>query len=153
MRYQHSFNNWMTPTNITSSPADSSITIKFVNDVGHHCPIELSCDDVRRLISTLQQHVEWIDDDRDGQINFDVFADRFSEAFTRLERDHGFNLVRLLDLRRALPEFTRKQFDNGLNHLRRNKLFTLSSGQSRKEEEREAAILENGSLLMFVSRR
>ena len=62
-------------------------------------------------------------------------------------------MVHLLHLRRALPEFTRKQFDNGLSHLRRSKLFSLSSGQSPKEEEREAAILENGLLLMFVSRR
>lgn len=86
------------------------------------------------------------------------FAPAFRAAFDRLDRQNrSSNFVRLLDLRRALPQFDRARFDAGLRQLRVDQEFTLDSHEGRlrplTEEEMEGGIREAGSLLVYVSRR
>ena len=85
------------------------------------------------------------------------FVKHFEEAFDRLDRTEGrLNFVSLVDLRRELPEYNPAQFDAGIKELRRRRIFTLSSAEGRfgiSEDQKNAAILEAGSLLLFVSRR
>lgn len=86
------------------------------------------------------------------------FATAFRAAFDRLDRQSRLtNFVRLLDLRQALPEFDRAQFDAGLRQLRIDGEFTLDTHEGRHgpltEPEREAGVREAGSLLVYVSRR
>ena len=84
------------------------------------------------------------------------FARMFDEAFEKVDREkeaHG--LVSLVWLREALP-VERDQFDEELNHLRRTGRYTLTAAESRQgvsPEEREAGIIEQGSLLLYVSKR
>ncbi len=84
------------------------------------------------------------------------FARHFEEAFDRLDRERGsHNLVSLVGLRRALP-VDRAAFDAELQRLRREGRYSLSAAEGRhgiSPEERDAAIPEDGSLLLFVSRR
>ncbi len=83
-------------------------------------------------------------------------ASAFDAAFDRLDRQKGsHNLVNLLDLRRAVPA-DRAAFDAGLQQLRRDGRYTLGTAEGRHgvtPEEREAGIVEEGALLLFVSRR
>jgi hypothetical protein len=85
------------------------------------------------------------------------FAERFNDAFEQLDRRQGnFNLVKLLDLREALADVPREQFDKELRHLRVAGRYGLSGAESRwgiSQAERDAGIHEAGSLLMLVSRR
>ena len=85
------------------------------------------------------------------------FARHFEEAFDRLDRTDGrLNFVSLIDLRRELSGFNREQFDEGIKGLRRSRKFSLSAAEGRlgiSEDQKNAAILEAGSLLLFVSRR
>jgi hypothetical protein len=84
------------------------------------------------------------------------FARAFDEAFDRINRHKGgHNLVGLQELRRLLPS-ARAEFDDGLRRLRLAGRYTLSAAEGRhgiSPEEREASILEDGSLLLYVSRR
>jgi hypothetical protein len=84
------------------------------------------------------------------------FEQLFEEAFTRLNREHGsHNHVSLVALREAVP-VDRATFDAGLQQLRRNGRYSLSAAEGRhgiSPEEQEAAIREDGSLLLFVSRK
>jgi hypothetical protein len=84
------------------------------------------------------------------------FARCFEEVFERLDRERGsHNLVSLVGLRRALP-VERATFDAELQRLRRAGRYSLSAAEGRhgiSPEERDAAIAEDGSLLLFVSRR
>jgi hypothetical protein len=84
------------------------------------------------------------------------FARRFEEAFAHLDREHGsHNHVSLVDLRRSLP-VDRAAFDAGVQQLRRAGRYGLSAAEGRhglSADEREAGIIEDGSLLLFVSRR
>ena len=84
------------------------------------------------------------------------FARRFEEAFAHLDREHGsHNHVSLVELRRAVP-VDRAAFDAGLQQLRRAGRYGLSAAEGRhglSAEERDAGITEDGSLLLFVSRR
>jgi hypothetical protein len=65
--------------------------------------------------------------------------------------------VLLHDLRRALPDIPRPEFDERLNDLRRSKLFSLDSADGRHvrltPEQLEAGIREANSLLVYVARR
>jgi hypothetical protein len=86
------------------------------------------------------------------------FAGAFRAAFEQLDRRNGStNFVKLFDLRRALAEFSRDEFDSGLRKLRVDNEFSLDSHEglygSLTPEEREAGIHEAGSLLIYVSRR
>jgi hypothetical protein len=84
------------------------------------------------------------------------FASTFGEAFDRLDRARGgMNFVSLVDLRRALP-LDRETFDTGLRELRRSGRFTLNAAEGRHgltPEEQEAAVREEGTLLLHVSRK
>jgi hypothetical protein len=84
------------------------------------------------------------------------FPRLFEEAFDRLDRARGSpNLVSLVSLRRELP-VGRAAFDAELQRLRRAGRYSLSAAEGRhgiSPEERDAAIPEDGSLLLFVSRR
>jgi hypothetical protein len=79
----------------------------------------------------------------------------FDEAFERLDRERGHNFVNLVDLRRAVPT-DRATFDTELQNLRRAGRYTLSGAEGRdgiSPEENLAGIREEGSLLLYVSRR
>jgi hypothetical protein len=84
------------------------------------------------------------------------FAKAFDEAFYWLDRRGGsHNFVSLVDLRRALP-FDRDTFDSELRRLRRANRYLLSAAEGRHgvgPEERQAGIIEDGTLLLYVSRR
>jgi hypothetical protein len=86
------------------------------------------------------------------------FAEALRMAFEQLDRrNRATNFVKLADLRRALAEFGRDEFDSGLRTLRLNGEFALDSHEglhgSLTPEEREAGVREAGSLLIYVSRR
>jgi hypothetical protein len=85
-----------------------------------------------------------------------AFAVRFDEAFARLDRQHGaHNHVSLVELRQSIP-IDRAVFDAGLQQLRRAGRYSLSAAEGRHgldAAERDAAIHEDGSVLLFVSRR
>jgi hypothetical protein len=84
------------------------------------------------------------------------FAHAFDETFRRLdEQSRSHNFVSLLELRRGLP-FDREAFDAGLRELRRAGRYTLSAAEGRQgvsPEEQEAGIIEDGALLLYVSRK
>jgi hypothetical protein len=84
------------------------------------------------------------------------FARAFDEAFQRIDRHKGgHNFVSLLDLRRLLPA-ARAEFDAGLRQLRLAGRYTLSAAEGRhgvSPEEREAGVVEDGTLLLYVSSR
>jgi hypothetical protein len=86
------------------------------------------------------------------------FAQAFREAFEQLDRRNGStNSVKLADLRHALSDFSREEFDAGLRQLRIDGLFSLDSHEglhgSLTHEERESGVREAGSLLVYASRR
>jgi hypothetical protein len=89
--------------------------------------------------------------------DFHEFQRRFEAAFAELDRRHGgHNFVSLAELRRALPDVARTDFDRHLRQLRIEERFTLSGAQSRDgipADVREAGISEAGHLLTYVSRR
>ena len=84
------------------------------------------------------------------------FAAAFDGAFQRLDREHGgHNFVSLVELRRAVPA-AQEAFDAGLRQLRLAGRYTLSAAEGRHgltPEERGAGIVEDGALLLYVSRK
>ena len=84
------------------------------------------------------------------------FARTFDEAFRQLDRQRGgHNHVSLVDLRRAVA-VDRPTFDAGLQDLRRAGRYTLSAAEGRHgitPADQEAGVHEDGSLLLYVSRR
>jgi hypothetical protein len=80
----------------------------------------------------------------------------FGEAFERLDQERGsHNLVSLVGLRQAVP-VERALFDERFQQLRREGRYSLSAAEGRhgvSAEEREAGFTENGTLLLYVSRR
>jgi len=86
------------------------------------------------------------------------FAEAFRHAFERIDRNTGSrNFVKLADLRRVLSEFSRDEFDAGLQRLRLAREFTLDSHEglhgTLTMEEREAGVRDGGSLLVYACRR
>ena len=86
------------------------------------------------------------------------FARDFARAFERLDRASGNkNYVLLHDLRRALPDVDRTEFDSRLKELRLAKQFTLDSPDGRHvrltPEQLDAGIREGSSNLVYVARR
>jgi hypothetical protein len=85
-----------------------------------------------------------------------AFSQAFDEVFVRLDRAAGgHNFVSLADLRPAL-NVERTVFDAGLREMRRAGQFTFSAAEGRHglgEAERAAGITEDGTLLLYVSRR
>jgi hypothetical protein len=84
------------------------------------------------------------------------FQRDFEEAFQQIDRRHGsHNFVSLVSLRRALPA-PRGAFDTELRKLRLAGRYSLSAAEGRQgltPEERDAAVLEDGTLLLYVSKR
>jgi hypothetical protein len=84
------------------------------------------------------------------------FAARFDEEFIRLDRLHGsHNFVWLSDLRRSLSEFSREQFDGGVNKLREARRYQLNAAEGRSgtsSEQLEASIVEIGVRYIAISR-
>jgi hypothetical protein len=84
------------------------------------------------------------------------FARAFDEAFQRLDRQRGaHNFVSLVDLRRAVP-VPHATFDAGLRQLRQAGRYSLSAAEGRHglhPDQREAGIMEDGTLLLYVSRK
>jgi len=84
------------------------------------------------------------------------FTGAFEDAFSRLDRQAGgYNFVSLADLRPAVP-CDRAVFDTGLRELRLAGRYTLSAAEGRHGltlAEREAGVNEDGTLLLFVSRK
>jgi hypothetical protein len=86
------------------------------------------------------------------------FAREFAREFDRLDRASGNNnYVLLHDLRRAMPDMDRAEFDSRLRELRVAKLFTLDSPDGRHvrltPEQLDAGIREGSSNLVYVARR
>lgn len=85
------------------------------------------------------------------------FEQAFNNAFEVIDRrTGGHNFVSLVDLRAMLDAFSRTRFDSELRRLRSEQKYTLSSTQSRhgiRGAEREAAIQEEGLMLLHVTRR
>ncbi len=84
------------------------------------------------------------------------FARAFDEVFGRLDRQAGgYNFVSLVELRPAVP-CERTAFDAGLREPRLAGRYTLSAAEGRHgltADERQAGINEDGTLLLFVSRK
>jgi hypothetical protein len=83
-------------------------------------------------------------------------SEAFDAAFRQLDRQAGsHNFVSLVELRQSLP-VPREAFDAELRRLRLAGRYTLSAAEGRhgtSPAEREAGIMEDGSLLLYVSRR
>ncbi len=84
------------------------------------------------------------------------FRQAFDAAFERLDAQHGHNnLVSLVDLRKAFPYLDRAQFDQQLYELRRAGWYRIKLAETYgglSAEEQQAAIHENGEVLLNVSR-
>ena len=86
------------------------------------------------------------------------FAEVFDRAFRRIDTQTGRrNFVKLLSLRKALPQFSRADFDRELNALRRAGLYSLDAAEGTHDrttpEEREAGVIEAGRRLLYCARR
>lgn len=82
------------------------------------------------------------------------FTAAFDAAFARLDTNRT-NSVSLVGLRRELSSFSREQFDLGLRNLRRDRRYSLSAAHEPmgiSEEQRAAAIVEAGTLLLYVAK-
>jgi hypothetical protein len=86
----------------------------------------------------------------------DDFEPAFDNAFNRLNREAGMhNFVSLVKLRQALL-VPREIFDGALRRLRIAGQYSLSAAEGRHgitSAEQEAGILEDGTLLLYVSRK
>jgi hypothetical protein len=84
------------------------------------------------------------------------FPEQFANAFEKLDRQHGsVNFVSLVDLRRALAAVPRPVFDAELRKLWSEGRYSLRAAEGRfgiSPEEREAGFLQEGALLLYVSR-
>lgn len=84
------------------------------------------------------------------------FAQHFLAKFASLNETNGSrNFVSLIDLRREMS-VNRDVFDRGIRKLRESGKLTLSATEGRhgiSDEERQAGIVEEGQLLLFVSLR
>jgi hypothetical protein len=83
-------------------------------------------------------------------------GDTFDRAFRQLDREAGsHNFVSLVDLRRLLA-VPRDAFDAELRRLRLAGRYSLSAAEGRHGTtpvERESGIMEDGTLLLYVSRK
>ncbi|AMV21847.1 hypothetical protein [Planctomyces sp. SH-PL14] len=85
------------------------------------------------------------------------FAGDFERAFGEIDNETGRrNFVKLLDLRTALSQYGRSEFDEGVRRLRVERKFTLETSEglhgAASDEERQAAIVEAGSRYLYCSR-
>ena len=87
-----------------------------------------------------------------------TFEDRFITAFNALDDLSGkHNNVVLSDIRAALPDVSREQFDAGLRELRKSKKYSLEAFEARQvmphKDMLEGGLKENGQNLMLVQQR
>jgi hypothetical protein len=91
-----------------------------------------------------------------GEPSASSFPQTFEQTFAELDRRAGaHNFVSLVDLRAALP-VPRDVFDRELQKLRLAGRYGLSAAEGRhglSPEEAAAAITEDGTLLLYVSRK
>ncbi len=85
------------------------------------------------------------------------FEPAFRETFDRLLQSNGGSaLIRLAELRRSLPQFTRTEFDTGLRILRQSREFLLDRHDGiygrLTPEDHDAAIEEYESTFIYVMR-
>jgi hypothetical protein len=109
-------------------------------------------------VSEPHRHAPTVHSSSGGEFRPHDFTQAFRAAFEILDRRNGStNFVKLADLRQALGEFSRDEFDAGLRRLRMDGVFSLDSHEglhgSLSHEEREAGVREAGSLLVYASRR
>lgn len=85
------------------------------------------------------------------------FATLFDAAFARLDAQQGGrNFLKVYDLRQALAQFPRSDFDAGLRQLRLADRYTMEGASGTlplSAEERAAGIQEGLLLLIYVSRK
>ena len=91
-----------------------------------------------------------------SQTSASSYPSRFDAEFRRLDRQRGSNnFVWLFELRDALPEFTREQFDGGLRQLREARRFKLNAGEGHygmSQQQSNGSIREAGTVYLSVSR-
>ncbi|QDV23360.1 hypothetical protein [Aureliella helgolandensis] len=84
------------------------------------------------------------------------FHSVFESAFTQLDQAQGgYNFVSLDNLRTALSAYSREEFDAELRKLRLARRYRLSGAENRSDvscQQREAGIVEAGSLLLYAQR-
>jgi len=85
------------------------------------------------------------------------FAKEFAETFDLLDRSRGGrNFVKMAELRTALPQYSREEFDSELRSLRIGRQFKLSTSDGNHvtltSEERAAGIQEADLLLVYCER-
>jgi hypothetical protein len=115
-------------------------------------------DSVDGHVSAAHRHEPAAHAPAEGEFRPRDFTQAFRAAFEILDRRNGStNFVKLSDLRQALANFSRDEFDAGLRGLRMDGVFSLDSHEglhgSLSHEEREAGVREAGSLLVYASRR
>lgn len=81
----------------------------------------------------------------------------FGAAFDALDQKNGrTNYVFLSELRARLPQYSREEFDRGLNDLRRSRHYSLDSADGRHvritAEQREGGLMEGGANLVYVAK-
>lgn len=84
--------------------------------------------------------------------------DRLLAEFDRLDEQSGGRFyVTLFDLRHALPEVSRSDFDAALQQLRKDWILSLTPAEGRQESVpanvREAGIVEQSKVLVYAARR
>jgi hypothetical protein len=84
-------------------------------------------------------------------------AGALDRTFFNLDRQAGgHNFVSLADLRRELAGYDRAAVDAELGRLRKAGRYSLAAAEGRRgltSAERDAAIAEDGQLLLYLSRR
>lgn len=93
-----------------------------------------------------------------GKAPSKVLKERMLSEFDRLNaKSDGRYYVSLFDLRGALDDVSRSEFDAALNELRRDWILTLSPAEGRHEivpsHILDAGVLEQSRLLVYVTRR
>lgn len=86
------------------------------------------------------------------------FAAEFEAAFDRLDRAKGgWNQVELADLRDALAQYSRTEFDAGFKKLRFAQRYVMQPFEGRHERISErmhaASIREGGEVYAFAAKR
>lgn len=83
------------------------------------------------------------------------FEKDFNNAFMS-SKDADYNFVKLLELRNKLSQYSREEFDVGLNNLRKERKYSLEASEGLMvnitPEERQAGINELGRNLIYCKK-
>lgn len=87
-----------------------------------------------------------------------ALPERILAVFDELNAKRGHrNYVQLFEMREALPDVSRSEFDRAIDELRRRWVLTLDPAEGRHErvspEVLDAGIQDQGSLLVYAARR